>query len=828
MVKRKKLSKKLVAAALPDGPGPRHKDLDIASLPVAPVDSTARLLNRELSLLAFNERVLALATRADVPLAERLRYICIVSSNLDEFFEVRLSDLIDEMREEGGWTPSAARWPEFERIAARAQVLVDAQYRLFNDTLMPALERQGIVVLNHAQRTPAQRAWVREYFEREVRPLLSPIGLDPSHPFPQVLNKSLNFIVQLEGKDAFGRASTVAILKVPRVLPRVIPLPARLSGGSGGGKGAAGAGGGRHAFVMLTSVIRAHLEDVFPGRGVAGFSQFRVTRDSDVWVDEREVSNLRQALRMELTQRHFGNPIRLEVLRTCPPPLESLLREQFQLPNEAVYRVDGPVNLVRLNQLVDHINAPALRWRPFVPAWPAKLPAAADAGMFEAIKRGDILLHHPFESFEPVIEFLRQAAADPKVVAIRMTLYRTGTASILVDLLIEAARRGKEVTVVVELKARFDEEANIDLAERLETVGAQVVYGVVGLKIHAKLLLVLRREEDELAADGKRARRRSALPRLVPYVHLGTGNYHPGTTKLYTDFGMLTANAEICADVEKVFMHLTSLTKVERLTHLWLAPFTLHKRVLAAIAHEAKLAAAGKPGRVIAKMNGLVEEATINALYAASQQGVKIDLIVRGACALRPGVKGLSENITVRSVLGRFLEHHRIWYFRNDGANDVYLASADWMGRNLFRRIQCRCLDAERRRCVPQAARLARGGRAPGARQAGRGAYCTAVGAAAVAVAAGRARRRGGVSGTDPVASRRSRTGRARPRPQAHRQGREAGAAHGRVAARAPARVGAHPRQPGGARAADRAGAGAGRPPQVAHRRGTCPWRQCR
>jgi polyphosphate kinase len=652
-----------------------RKDTAIASTPAGAADSATRLINRELSLLAFNERVLALATRTGIPLAERLRYICILSSNLDEFFEVRLSDLIDEMREEGGWTPASARWGEFEQIADRAHALVEAQYKHFNDVIMPALGKQGIVVLNHAQRTPAQRAWVAEYFEREVRPLLSPIGLDPSHPFPQVMNKALNFIIQLEGKDAFGRASTVAILKVPRVLPRVIPLPARV-------------GGGKHAFVMLTSVIRAHLEDVFPGRGVAGFSQFRVTRDSDVWVDEREVSNLRQALRMELTQRHFGNPIRLEVLRTCPPPLEHLLREQFQLPNEAVYRVDGPVNLVRLNQLVDHINLPALRWRPFQPAWPARLPATPDAlGIFDAIRRGDILLHHPFESFEPVIEFLRQASVDPRVVAIRMTLYRTGTASVLVDLLVEAARRGKEVTVVVELKARFDEEANINLAERLETVGAQVVYGVVELKTHAKMLLVLRREEDE-PPKGKLRRRAASAVRLVPYVHLGTGNYHPTTTKLYTDFGMLTANPEICADVEKVFMHLTSLTKVERLTHLWLAPFTLHKRVLAAIANEAKIAAAGKPGRLIAKMNGLVEEATINALYAASQAGVKIDLIVRGACALRPGVKGLSENITVRSILGRFLEHHRIWYFRNGGADDVYLASADWMGRNLFRRIE--------------------------------------------------------------------------------------------------------------------------------------------
>lgn len=669
---RKKRRMKADADATPRRRRSKAVAVDVAPTPEQDASASARLLNRELSLIAFNERVLALASRADVPLAERLRYVCIVSSNLDEFFEVRLSDLIDEMRESGGWAPTAARWSEFEQIAARAQILVDAQYRLFNETLMPALARQGIVVLNHAQRTAAQRRWVKEYFEREVRPLLLPIGLDPSHPFPQLMNKALNFIIQLDGKDAFGRASTIAILKVPRVLPRVIPLPARISGG-------------QHAFVMLTSVIRAHLEDVFPGRRVAGFSQFRVTRDSDLWVDEREVSNLRQALRMELTQRHFGNPIRLEVLRTCPPPLETLLREQFQLPNEAVYRVDGPVNLVRLNQLVDHITQPALRWRPFAPAWPSRLPRPADGGgMFDAIRRGDVLLHHPFESFDPVVEFLREAVHDMRVVAVRMTLYRTGAASVLVDLLAEAARRGKEVTVVVELKARFDEEANINLAERLESVGVQVVYGVVGLKTHAKMLLVLRRE-DEAPARGRRS---AARTRLVPYVHLGTGNYHPSTTKLYTDFGMLTAHPAICADVEKVFMHLTSLTKVERLTHLWLAPFTLHKRVLAAMANEARLAAAGKQGRIIAKMNGLVDEATINALYAASQAGVKIDLIVRGACALRPGVKGLSENIRVCSVLGRFLEHHRIWFFRNDGADDVYLASADWMGRNLFRRIE--------------------------------------------------------------------------------------------------------------------------------------------
>ena len=638
-----------------------RKEGGIVPVTAAPLAGPARLLNRELSQLAFVERVLAQAARDDVPLAERLRYVCIVSSILDEFSEVRMSDLIDEMIESGGWGPAAPQWETFVRISERAHTLVEQQYRIFNQVITPALAARGIVIVSHAQRDSAQRKWVHEYFEREVRPLLSPIGLDPSHPFPLLMNKALNFIIQVEGKDAFGRPSSIVVLKVPRVLPRVIPLPAKLAPG-------------QQAFVMLSSVVRAHLEDVFPGRTVPGFSQFRVTRDSDLWVDEREVHNLRQALRMELTQRHYGNAVRLEVLRTCPPQLEALLREQFALPNEAVYRVDGPVNLVRMNELVDHLTQHELRWQPFTPAWPAKLKLGAD--IFERLRGGDVLLHHPFESFEPVIEFLRQAALDPKVVALRMTLYRTGAASILVDLLIEAARRGKEVTVVVELKARFDEEANIGLAERLEKVGASVVYGVVGLKTHAKLLLVQRRED-----EGKRQR-------LVPYAHLGTGNYHPTTTKLYTDFGMLTADAQMCRDVERVFMHLTSLAKVEKLTHLWMAPFSLHRQVLAAIALEADFARKGKPGRIIAKMNALIDEATIHALYEASGAGVRIDLIVRGACALRPGVKGLSENISVRSIVGRLLEHHRIYYFRNGGADDVYLSSADWMGRNLFRRIE--------------------------------------------------------------------------------------------------------------------------------------------
>ena len=585
-----------------------------------------------------------------------------MSSNLDEFFEIRVSDLMDKLRESTDVVAASQQWESFLQISDRAHALVAQQYALYNEHVMPALARSRIVVVNHMQRTVRQRAWVREYYRREVLPLLSPIGLDPSHPFPQVMNKALHFIVQLEGKDALGRPSTIAIVKVPRSLPRVIALPQELSPG-------------RQAFVLLSSVIRAHLADLFPRRRLAGFSQFRVTRDSDLWVDEREVSNLREALTFELTQRHFGNAVRLEVLQTCPVHLEQMLRDQFHLPQEAVYRVDGPVNLVRMNQMVDHLTRPEHRFTPLLPAWPKRL--AQDSDMFAAIRAGDLLLHHPYESFEPVIEFLRQAALDPQVVVIRMTLYRTGTGSILVDLLEEAAQRGKEVTVVVELQARFDEEANINLAERLEAVGAQVVYGVVGLKTHAKLLLVVRREQ-----EGR------GRPRLVRYVHLGTGNYHPTTTKSYTDFGMLTDDAAICSDVEKIFLHLTSLTRLQRLRHLWMAPFTLQMRIIEAIANEIRLARSGKEGRIIAKVNALSDEATISALYDASNAGVSIDLIVRGACALRPGVKGMSENIRVRSIVGRFLEHHRIYYFGANGAQKVYLASADWMGRNLLRRIE--------------------------------------------------------------------------------------------------------------------------------------------
>lgn len=619
-----------------------------------------KLLNRERAILEFNRRVLAQAQRADVPLLERLRYICIVSSNLDEFFEVRFGDYLEAARRPGGGVSEH----DLAEVAAAAHELIDRQYAVFNQEVMPALKREGIIILNHAERNEAQRRWVDRFFQRQVRPLLVPLGLDPAHPFPQVANKSLNFIVKLGGKDAFGRDNSIAIVKVPRVLPRVIRLPQELTDG-------------QQAFVLLSSVIRAHLEELFPGRSVEAFSQFRVTRDSDLAVDEEDVTNLRQALRSSLTTRHFGQAIRLEVVSTCPADLSGFLLRQFGLPEAALYRVDGPVNLVRLNQLIDQADAPHLRFPAFEPAWPRDLPR--QVSMFERLKRGDVLLHHPFESFEPVVQFLREAVHDPDVLAIKQTIYRTGSESVLMDLLIEAARRGKEVMAVVELKARFDEEANINWAERLEAVGAQVVYGIVGLKTHAKLLLVTRREE------GARG------PVLRRYAHLSTGNYNPKTARLYTDVGCLTADAELTADADVVFQQLASLTRVRTPRHLLMAPFSLHKQMLRHIEQVAEAARAGAPARIVAKINALTDVPLIEALVQAAQAGASIDLIVRGACILPAGVPGHTERIRVRSVVGRFLEHTRLLYFRWGGSDDqevLYLSSADWMSRNMFRRIE--------------------------------------------------------------------------------------------------------------------------------------------
>ncbi len=617
---------------------------------------TATLLNRELSLLAFNRRVLAQAEDTGIPLLERLKYLCIVSSNLDEFFEVRIASLIARDRQENGIAHPVSL-PNLAEVTEACMALVKRQYAVLNEQILPAMAVEGIHLLRHVDRNEAQRAWVKDFFEKEVRPLLTPIMLDPAHPFPQVVNKSLNFIVELGGKDAFGRGTSIAIIKAPRVLHRVIKLPLA----------------GKHqesAYCLLSSVIHAHIADMFPGREVMGFSQFRVTRDSDLWVDEEEVKNLRQALKGELQTRHFGFAVRLEVAQNCPDHLADFLLDQFMISPEFLYRVDGPVNMVRLNELIDYASSPALRFSPFSAA--LSVPLVDNQDLFSLIAEQDILLHHPFQSFQPVIEFIRTAAEDPAVVAIKQTIYRTGMNSELMEALIMAARNGKEVTVIVELMARFDEEANMNWADKLEKVGAQVVYGVVGLKTHAKMAMVIRREEGKL--------------RL--YAHLGTGNYHPTTTKFYTDFGLLTANQAMARDVNEVFINLTSLTRPKRLTHLWVAPFDLNKELIKAIHKEAQIASEGRSARIIAKMNALQDASIIQALYEASAAGVKIDLIVRGACVLRPGVAGLSEHIRVRSIVGRFLEHSRVFCFHNDGADDLYLASADWMNRNLFRRIE--------------------------------------------------------------------------------------------------------------------------------------------
>ncbi|WP_130483274.1 polyphosphate kinase 1 [Sphaerotilus mobilis] len=632
--------------AAPDLPG-------AASTAAAP---RALLLNRERSILAFNRRVLAQARRADVPLLERLRYVCIVSSNMDEFFEVRFADAIEAASDSDSGTIHG----ELARAAEEAHALIDEQYALFNDELMPALAREGIVLLNHAERNEAQRAWVAQYFHREVQPLLVPLGLDPSHPFPQVANKSLNFIVQLGGLDAYGRENGIAIVKVPRVLPRIIRLPDRISEG-------------QQAFVQLTSVIRAHLSELFPSRTVEAFSQFRVTRDSDLDVDEEEVKNLRTALRSELSARHYGEAIRLEVVRSCPEDLSRFLLAQFDLPEVALYRVNGPVNLVRMNTMIDQVRSKAHRFKPHEPSWPKSLPR--NRSIIQSIAERDVLLHHPFESFEPVVQFLREAVEDPNVLAIKQTIYRTGSESVLMELLLEAARRGKEVLAVVELKARFDEEANINWAERLEAVGAQVVYGIVGLKTHAKLLLVTRRQGQ----------------RMVRHAHLSTGNYNPKTARLYTDLGYFTSDPEITTDIEAVFQHLASLNPMAVTKRLLVAPTSLQSEMVALLEKVGEAARKGKTARVVAKFNSLTDPVLIDALVRCGQAGATVDLIVRGACMLAPGVAGVTDHIRVRSVVGRFLEHSRVFHFRwGDGPTQeaLYLGSADWMSRNMERRIE--------------------------------------------------------------------------------------------------------------------------------------------
>ena len=615
----------------------------------------APLLDRDVSLVAFNERVFNWVQRADVPLLERLRFLCIVSSNLDELFEVRMAPhLTNFVRDPKKSTSSLV---SFESLCLRIHALVERQYAAYNGELMTELAKQGVQVVAHGQRTAAQRKWIKDYFETEVQPLLVPVGLDPSHPFPQVASKSLNFIVRLKGLDAFGRENEIAIVKVPRSLPRFIAMP-----GIKGRKA--------RLFVSISSVIRAHLDDLFPGRQVTEFSQFRVTRHSDLAVDEEEVKNLRTALRQGLQHRHYGRATRLEVSSGCSAFLSDMLLLQFNVPAQALFRVHGPVNLARLTQLIDLLDQPTWLFPTFTPGWPKQL--VLGQSLFEQISKGDVMIHQPFESFDAVIELLREAVLDPDVLAIKQTIYRAGKNSELMRLLKDAVHRGKEVTAVVELKARFDEEANINYSEYLEAVGAQVVYGVVGLKTHAKMLLITRRE-------GKLLKR---------YGHLSTGNYNASTARMYTDLSMMTADPALTRDVEQVFLHLASQSRLPKLEKIQMAPFHLQHGILQKIDEVAHAAASGKPAHITVKMNSLTDERLAKALMAAAQQGATIDLIIRGACIIAAQSTGACENIRLRSVIGRFLEHTRVFYFQSDQSQTVWLSSADFMSRNMLRRVE--------------------------------------------------------------------------------------------------------------------------------------------
>lgn len=617
--------------------------------------SPVKFLNRDISILAFNERVLSLAQNPQYPLLERLRFLCIVSSNLDEFFEVRAAPHVEAMR--GDEQKTDVNVQSYLAISRAAHALVEKQYAIFNNELMPALAEHGVHLVSHGERNAEQKRWVAKYFETNVRPLLVPVALDPSHPFPQVANKSLNFIVSLGGQDAFGRSNSIAIVRVPRALPRLIRLPKSLSGK-------------QQLFVSLSSVIRAHLASLFSGREMLSFSQFRVTRHSDLAVDEDDVKNLRTALRKGLVQRNFGEAVRLEVSNSCDEKLARFLLQQFDLPKQSLYRVHGPVNLARLMQLADMAEGAHLKFRPFEPKISQQL--VPGQSFFTQLKQRDILIHQPYESFESVIDFLHEAVHDPDVVSIQQTIYRTGSDPRMLKLLQEAVRRGKEVMAVVELKARFDEEANINWAEDLESVGAQVVYGIVGLKTHAKMLLVMRREGAGLKY----------------YGHVSTGNYNPRTARLYTDVSMLTADDQITGDMEHLFRHIASQVKLPRLKKLLVAPFNLHSKMLAKLRTAELAARAGKPVRVVLKMNALTDEMLVRALIKAGRAGVEIDLILRGACILPIDAKGLDGRIRVRSIIGRLLEHSRVFYFRIDDEECMWLASADWMNRNMMRRVE--------------------------------------------------------------------------------------------------------------------------------------------
>ncbi|MBB5207026.1 polyphosphate kinase 1 [Chiayiivirga flava] len=613
--------------------------------------------NRELAQLEFNVRVMAQAMDERLPLLERLRYLCISCTNLDEFFEIRVA-AVRHLQDLGGPTtadnlsPAAA----LKLIHEHAGILVESQYRYWRDVLRPQLADSGIRILSRETWNARQKRWLKQYFDDEIMPVLSPLGLDPAHPFPRILNKSLNIVVVLQGKDAFGRAGNMAIVRAPRSLPRIIQIPPDISGGP-------------HDFVLLSAVLSNFVDDLFPGMHVKGAYQFRVTRNSELLVDEDEVENLAHALKGELAGRGFARAMRLEIADNCPKAIVKILLGNFELPENAVYRINGPVNLNRVIAVYDLVDRPELKFPAFKPR---RHPDVDGDSLFERIRRSDVLLHHPYDSFNAVLDLIKEASSDPDVLAIKQTLYRAGKDSELALHLIEAARNGKDVTVVIELRARFDEEANIRLADRLQEAGVQVVYGVVGYKTHAKMMLIVRRE-------GRKLQR---------YAHLSTGNYHAGTARAYTDIGLMTANPDIGEDVHRLFQQMSGLAPAYKLNCLLQSPFTLHKALLHKFQREADHAIEGRPARIIAKMNALNEPGVMEALYKASRAGVKIDLIVRGACCLKPGIPGVSDNIRVRSVVGRFLEHSRVYWFENGGDAELYCSSADWMERNLLRRIE--------------------------------------------------------------------------------------------------------------------------------------------
>ncbi|MFC6168215.1 polyphosphate kinase 1 [Acinetobacter terrestris] len=620
-----------------------------------------RYINRELSILDFHLRVLEQAVDPLHPLLERMNFLLIFSRNLDEFFEIRFAglmeqlDLGNESHSPDGLTPKQV----LEIISKRAHDAIERQYRILNEEILPKLREEDICFLRRGELTPAQSAWVKKYFQEQVAPVLTPISLDPAHPFPRLVNKSLNFIVTLEGKDAFGRQIDLAVVPAPRSLPRVVRLPDELTDG-------------KEHHVMLSAIIHEHVSDLFPGMTATGCYQFRVTRNADLALNE-DVEDLAKALKGELNSRRFGRAVRLEVTQNCPENIYEYLLEEFDLEKDQLYKVDGPVNLARL---LSNFKRPHLRYDTHTPIIPKVLKKSEN--IFSAMQKQDILLHHPFESFAPVINLLREAARDPQVLAIKQTLYRSGPDSEIVQVLAEAARNGKEVTAVIELRARFDEASNIEVANVLQEAGAVVVYGIVGYKTHAKMILVVRRENNK----------------LVRYVHLGTGNYHAGNARIYTDYGLLTTDKELCEDVHRIFQELTGMGKMAKLKKLLHAPFTLHAQLINFIDEEIANAKAGKPAQIIVKVNALTEMQLINKLYEASQAGVKIDLIIRSICCLRPGLPGLSENIRVRSIVGRFLEHTRVYYFGNNGNARIYCSSADWMDRNLFNRVEA-CFPVE-------------------------------------------------------------------------------------------------------------------------------------